>query len=407
MKEEKESTKEVIHEIVRLILVLSFALLLAMVSSLRAIAINGRSSTSFYGYQEDVKHSELYQKLDFDLLELGTQKLSIHSYTQISKDISANDDIETKIRNAYFNWKENALDIRVGRQFISRGIGRASIDGLMVQYQQSGAFSITGYAGTESPFDSVDVRSWSDGNTIGSYVSLDCFKNSFIGVSWVRKERNNECDRHAIGFDTDSRVSVIRLYSQGEMNILEGEVNKILAGIGYRASRKAQLYTEYRYSKPAFRKSSVFNEFEINSAQQLRVGINCVCIELLRISGEYSLLNKSAVSHRVHGEISSRNISIGYIYGSGYGGSENSVIVNMKLAIANRFRLGAGARYSKYSLSERLHVSDESITTHINCSYRFMRNWDLSARVENYKNKHYEYDTRVVINTTILFHQHK
>ncbi len=265
-----------------------------------AVRLTGTSSTALYtqevagsGAEEKFENrARLYERIRFGLTDFAGSGLSFHGFLTARNDLTneAFADTRTRLYHAYLRYHRPSkhrdgirLDTRLGRQWISVGVGSGTIDGAALSVDRTGWGGITLFAGTLG----IDARDqWrfdqpTDSQRFGAEVRLrPRFREGAepeVAASFADTRRNDLDESRRIGARASLLVRrQLRLWSQVQHDLHLDETFSTAAGIDFsKSSSGFRAWAEFHRRTPALAADSYFRKFKsvTKPITQLRGGL--------------------------------------------------------------------------------------------------------------------------------------
>lgn len=357
----------------------------------QAASISGRSSTVLEWFDDADEDTAIgaYQYLQFSARDLPGG-LDFHGYGRLAEDLKNEVDLDSRLYYAYLDvlGSLSFLDLRLGRQFVSTSAGASLLDGLKLDYNGRGPFSMSLYGGGDvSYYDGYDSKDWLAG-VEGSFSPSQNFKSS---VSYLQQWEDGDLAKELIGFDLDYDFQqALNLYGEVQYSWLTDEVTYFLAGVNYHRSRNWSLRGEYLYSLPVFSATSIYSVFAASEYQEasleatyrLAKGLNA----FTRLNNEfYDEYDDAYVVEAGIEKLRTGKFS-GYLVGTYRDDEGGQDLYGAKVRAAyvlhEKFEAGVGAHIDV--LERRLDDDDETTSSRIwaDATTRLTRTVSLQGKVE-------------------------
>ena len=280
---------------------LAFSLFLAGIAG--AGQISGQAGWTFYEYQSQYpdtvganpsiapSHLISTQILSLDLRKFGASGLSFHTFLRNQSRLAPADSTGSTFRlyGAYLDYRRAGAPfyLRAGRQFAVVGIASGTLDGLKARYDIGKRGSLTGFAGLESPYDSLRASSWKDGGMAGAEVSLRLPRESYLSLSGWQLNRYGTLAKRRVGGDwVTGMVPGTDLSGHLEGDLIKNRLHRAVWRAEYHSWSRLALFARYEYRKPVFGEGSIFNTFQVSSNQEAGAGLSLKAWRGLSLFGE-------------------------------------------------------------------------------------------------------------------------
>jgi hypothetical protein len=352
------------------------------------------------------------QQLCLDFSDIATDGLSFHTFVRALKDFNSEDSSDMKrilkIYNLYTEYgSHNRGFIRLGRQFLSFGVGKGSIDGATGQLVIPGMARLTAFAGLGVQSESLSVQAWEESRTLGGQLSVQYLHKTDITASFVEKAVRDTSTEQKMRLDLRTELRPgLRPYVGADFDFVESTLSRLYAGFADNRTDKLSSYINYSYLKPAFPKNSFFHKLENEGYSRVRAGVTfnpawVADFTVTFVSSIYETDNAHYLEVSADGEW----LSLGAGHSFGYGGERTGVFASASYPVFKTLNLDAGLDYAVYRFTEEDAVSSDEndIAGYTGAKWKPFANVDIGARVENLVNQDYEYDVRFVSNISIGF----
>jgi len=373
------------------------------------VELKSNITTYFNSYQtqdlytgEKTSFLRAYQSFKFDLNQIGTKNLSVHTYFRSTTDFlnENSTDPSTKVYNAYIDWKniKKILDLRLGRQFLYVGVGNGTMDGFRFDFKPKVKVQLTGYIGFQLPEDQwTKVDSWNKSHIFGGELATTYLRDTRFAVSYVQKERDKALEQHFIGVNATHRHCKLDFFSQFYYDLVYKKAqNFTLRGNGSSLWGKLYLSAEYQYRRPSIYSNSIFNVFKQDTYSILRFNGAYQPVKNFKFSSEYDLtLYESGNSTRFRFGFEYAYIGLGMYLRRGYGGESNGVYGKLIYTLNKNFAFSASADYGRYKIDEEQESKDDVFALASRVEWEPVRNLRLAVELQDVRNKIRSYDLRL------------
>jgi hypothetical protein len=371
---------------------------------IHATTFTGRFTTSAYTY-EDTTENFLrgFQTARIEVKDIGDSRFSFHTYLRGTTDLLTEgpSDPKADILNGFLRYKGNDFTVKAGRQQIFEGVGIGTIDGANVRVQVSDLFRSAVYVGTESPLnESFELTSWDEGNVMGVHVESDKIPKTDIGVSYVRKERNEKLYEEIMGTDLRKKISDrIHVYGRLDWDFIQKEMRRIEGVARVSPTKDLNLTGEYIRRTPRVSPRFLFKIFPLNTNFEAGLSGTYRVSSLLSFKGRYALVHydfDDDNSHRIDVGLNIKDGSFGYTRRMGYGGEKDGVYVGCFHSFSNDIWVRARVEYATYALIEEAAEKDDILTSNVGINYRPAKQISFTLEGQGFTNKLYDNDIRVL-----------
>lgn len=238
-----------------------------------ALSVSGRSSTEIEWFDNADEETAVpfYQYLLLNVNNIDDNGLTFRGYGRAADDLASEEDVDSRLYYAFLEKKGlwDAVDVRLGRQFISTSAGASIMDGLHLTYHGLGPFDVTLFGGGDvAYYEGYNAEDLID----GIELSGTFFDGLQLGVSYLQKWDESELANELIGLDLDYDLNqMLHLYSETQFDYLSNSVSYFLGGMRYHQNANWSLRGEYLYSLPVFSSTSIYSVFAVNEYQEIFV----------------------------------------------------------------------------------------------------------------------------------------
>jgi hypothetical protein len=393
-----------------------------------AIRLQGTSSTAFYsqevsksGAGDDFENrTRAFERLRFDVFELGTPNLSFHGSLTARNDLSNQSlgDTRTRLYNGYLEYRPRpagtrklCFQSRLGRQWVTAGVGTGTMDGLLVQFDRPEWGGLTVYGGTLGIDSREELRidSPDDSRRIGAELRIRPRVSETVSpeikASFADTRRDDADESRRLGLRGALRFRrQLQLWTELRHDFVLDRTYGTAAGFEYfRAARYLRVWGEYNRRTAALPATSFFAFWDSKPVTQMRGGVG------FGIAGPYRAnleVNRTELESETANEASStehasayrivlqRNaVQLGARIESGFAGDRVGLVASATHRIGERWDLLADLGWQTYDwgstdLTEN-HVASgifaatfkATPTTHITGQLETLNNWDLKQDV--------------------------
>jgi len=242
-----------------------------------AASISGRSSTVIEWFDTAGGDTAVpaFQYLQLNVRDIGSDGYNFYGYGRLGYDLadelSSNSNYDdSRLYLAYLEksgFLSEALDLRLGRQFISTTAGASVMDGLRLDYGFLEKYKLTLFGGG----DVVYYEGYSAKDLVlGTEISGRFFNSLDLGLSYVGKVDGGRLAQQLIGFDVEYDYDKkLFLYSETQYDYLSDRVSYFLAGSHYYLSPRWSARLEYLYSLPVFSATNIYSVFAVDEYQEV------------------------------------------------------------------------------------------------------------------------------------------
>jgi hypothetical protein len=406
-----------------------------------ALILRGTSSTAVYTQEvarggtgdEFENRTRLFERLRFDLLDLGDPRLTLHTYLTARNDLTNEsiDDTRARLYLGYLEWRADRgvqrpfrYSARAGRQWVSAGVGSGTVDGIWLQADHRRWAGIALFAGTLGIEDRDDLRfdSPDDSRRLGGEVRLhpvwgDGTTEPEIAVSFADTRRDDIEDARRVGLRGSLFVRrQLRLWSETRHDFLLDRTFGSAAGIEFmKPARALRVWAEYNRRTPDIPASSVFAVFDTKPVAALRGGIGMGLggpyrgsIDITRTDfkapaytvsiGDAQVVSRSKVDRATtYRFVLQRGaVQAGIRFESGFGGDRFGLVASADREFGEKWDARIDLGYESYDYGS-LVTEDNTVSSGLLAvGYRPWRMTKVTAQIEGLNNRDLKRDVRLL-----------
>lgn len=414
-----------------------FVIVLMYSSFLQSQTINARLSTYFYSWQRydsltlngenpSTKHIRGYQNL---LLELSSGKWSFNALTQTEEDIvnKTSNGFNYRIYNFFLKGNNlfNVLDFKFGRQWISAGAGKGSIDGISLKLKlgKNKEYQFVAYGGALTPMNyrAEEYPELKNHYSIGGQFLYYGIKNLTLGLSYNNKHRKSKpyftiradsvfntkeyyvdidspADQIA-GIDADYTDSknqhnfyLKAYYDISRNKFLRGEINA-----RFNLTQKLKLSAGFSYREPMLSYNSIFWVFNYSKNQEIEGGVDYLIWKNINIFAKVSnVFYKNSNSLKFQGGFNHPSFGASFVKYTGYSGESDGIVGYFYRDIyRSKLSVNVNLNYSRYKISEFTENGRiTSLSGLLGFTFRPFRTISLDIQGQFIRNRIYKTDFR-------------
>jgi hypothetical protein len=238
----------------------------------QAASVSGRASTVVEWFDDANEDTAvpLYQYLQLNVRDMGGKGYTFSGYGRLGDDLKNEVDAKSRLYYAFIEKKgflTEALDMRLGRQFISVTAGASLMDGLKLDYRFAKRYKLSLFGGGDvtyyEGYNAQDV-------IVGGELSGRFLDGLDLGLSYVQKLDSGNMSHELFGLDVEWDIrKALYLYSETQYDYLSDRVSYFLGGAKYHLSEDWTARVEYLYSLPVFSASSIFSVFAVEEYEEV------------------------------------------------------------------------------------------------------------------------------------------
>jgi hypothetical protein len=400
--------------------------------------VNFRFGTHFYTWQKYdslsttgnntfTTHMRGYQNY---LLEMNKGKWSFNTLAQTEEDVVKKVDrgFAYRFYNLYIKGTNlfNVLDLKLGRQYVTAGAGRGTIDGayLKLKFGKEKQFQIAGYGGYLTPweYDFQNYPALKDNFSVGGQLLFYGVKDLSVGLSYNLKKRKPEsyyaprADSLFYGrnvlIDVDSRADQM---AGLDLNYLDAkhnhnffakvyyDLNRNLLSRGefnarFSISNQVKVSAGYSYREPQLSYNTIFWVFDVQKNQELETGLDYILKHNLNLFARVSdVFYNTGNSLKFQLGVSHPSFGLSLIKYTGYAGESDGVYGYFNHdVVKNLLAVTSSLNYSKYKISEYSSDRLNSFSGLLGLVYRPIPQLSFDLQGQFLTNRIYTFDTRVL-----------
>jgi hypothetical protein len=422
--------------------ILTTVFLLFFITAIQSQTVNFRVSTSFYSWRTAdsitsnttyTTHVKGYQNLLFDV---SYGKIGINFSTQIDEDIvkKIGRGFSYRFYNLYIKGSNlfNVLDFRLGRHYLSAGVGKGAIDGLSFKIKagKKKEIQFTGYGGIFTPlnydFDNYSSIKIKDNYFVGGQIAYYGVKDLGVSISYTNKHKKPvpyTADRldsffntKSVTIDIDSRADQLAgldfSYSYGLKFYISGKayydlnLKKFSRGEAYaKVSPMNNLWVNasYTYTEPLLSYNTIFWVFEHKQYQEIGLGADYLLKKTYNLFIKFGtvLFNEKDTSNssfKLDVGFNHPNYGLSYTRYFKYAGESDGVYgYYTRDLLKSKLACNLSLAYSRYRISEYSTEKVNSFSGILGFTYRPIPQFSVDVQGQVVINRIYKTDTRAFV----------
>jgi hypothetical protein len=428
----------------RKLILISFILVFAFLTSGFSQSLNLRLNSSFYTWKKldeipavgtsatYTTHLTGYQNMAFDL-NFGN-KWTLSSSIQTDEDVVNKNGrgFSYRFYDAFLKGSNlfNALDLKLGRQYVSAGSGRGTIDGahFKLKLGEKKEFQIIGYGGYLTPLDynfEGYNKKLKENFLAGGQFLYYGVKDLSVGLNYSNKNRamdpyytvraDEVFNNKTVYIETESRAEqtagldlTYRLmkkhnlygrayYDFNQNKFYKGEFNGIFA-----LNDRFKFSVGYFYKEPQLSVNTIFWVFNYQKYQEVQTGLDYstkLAGKDINIYGRFSgVFYENANSLKIQLGISSASCGLGITKYTGYAGeSEGAYAYANHDIVKSMLTLTSSLNYSRYNLGNYNKDKVNVFGGTLGLTYRPVSRFSIDAQGQLMTNEIYKNDARFLI----------
>ncbi len=376
-------------------------------------------------------HLRGYQNLAFDL---NFGKWTVSSFIQTDEDVikKVGRGFSYRFYDAFIKGTNlfNALDLKLGRQYVSAGSGRGTIEGanFKLKLGQKKQLQISAYGGYLTPLD-YDFKGYkyklTDNFLAGGQAMYYGVPDLSVGLSYSMKKRaldpyytlradelfnpktvyieTESKSEHYGGLDLAYRLNkkhnfyAKAYYDINRMKFQRGEFNANIA-----LNSRLKFTAGYLYREPRIAYNSIFWVFEQKRYHEVEGGLDYAADLLgtnLNIYGRFGgVFYEDDHSFKIQLGASSQWYGLGITKYTGYAGESEGVYAYFnREMIKSLLTLTSSLNYSRYNLGNENVEKSEAFGGMLGLTYRPISRISFDAQGQFITNEIYKFDTRFLV----------
>lgn len=419
-------------------LVMFFALLASGLSQ----TLNLRFNNAFYtwkrvdsltGSNADATyttHLKGYQNLAFDL---NFGKWTLSSFVQTDEDIINKIDRGFSFRfyDAYLKGNNlfNVLDLKLGRQYVSAGSGRGTIDGahFKLKLGDRKQYQIVGYGGYLTPlaYDFQGYKQLKDNFLAGGQFLYYGVKDLSVGLSYAMKRRGMDpyytirpdelFNPKVVYIETESKSEQIagadvsyrinkkhNVFGRAYYDINMKKLYKAEINGNFALTDKVKFSVGYYYKQPQISYNTIFWVFNYKKYQEVEAGIDYAARIFgtdANVYGRFGgVFYESDNSLKFQFGVSNPWYGLGVVKCTGYAGETEGAFGYFNHDLyKNQFVLTSNLSYSRYNLGNYNADKVDVFSGALGLTYRPVNHFSIDAQGQFMTNEIYKFDTRFLL----------
>ena len=420
-------------------LVLTLLLLAATTSY--AQVINGRLTTSVYGWQGRTATSALdkvtylrgYENVQLDVFH---EKFSFSTNFQVANDFASTLSQDPELRLSTFSLKArriaDMIDISAGRQYVFAGVGNGIIDGAVTKFSyMDGKVTAQLYGG----YNVIQTRTINlnkkllDNGLYGGQITATPLQDMIVGFSYMKRTHKPDAvtlqrvdslfhpytvvmyysptEEDYASFDAEYLFSTkLRTYGRFDYDLNFERIarGELVARVG--VMNQLNVTAEYIYRQPRLGYNSIFSVFSTNSTQEIEGGVEYDFSSTFRTFARFGYVKYvDDNSQRIRFGGTYEFLSAAFTKNLGYAGDLNGLSLQAAYPMMEQLitpTLGVG--YASYKLAKDA-PSNTTMNGMVGVTYRLTTILSADVQLQYIKNTLYDSDTRIFVKFSYLFNK--
>jgi hypothetical protein len=422
--------------------ILGLFILMAIAASNPAAAIRlmGSSSTAVYAqkiptletpdtFQNQIR---LFERLRFDLLDIASPALSFHGFFTSFDDAAHQSigDTRTRLYNGYLEYRQmkpmrlNFHPVaRLGRQWVSSGVGSGTMDGLLLQADQADWGGLTLFGGTLG-IDRVEqtrLDSPNASNRLGGEIRVHPrFSDQTepeVAVSYAVTHRDKKMEASRIGMRGNLRVRrELRLWTEIRHDFALDRTYGTAAGVELlKPAHNLRTWFEYNRRTSDLPATNFFSMFDQRPISSIRGGLGFGVGGPYRIAFDFDRIDfRNQVTYVNNGQgtqvsrltvdrsksframLSRGWMEIGARFTSGFGGKQTGLVLSGNQDFG-KLGLNVDVDYLKYDYGDNSLEDNDATAGTFAASYQVLPMTRATVQVEALNNRDLKRDVRLLV----------
>lgn len=428
----------------RKLILVTFVLIFAFLSTGFSQSLNLRFNNTFYTWKrlDEVPaagtsatyttHLTGYQNLAFDF-NFGN-KWTLSTSVQTDEDVVKKNGrgFSYRFYDAYLKGSNlfNVLDLKLGRQYVSGGSGRGTIDGahFKLKFGERKEYQVIGFGGYLTPlaydFEGYNKKLTENFLAGGQFLYYGV-KDLSVGLSYANKQRavdpywtirpDENFNQKDVLIETESRAEqyggldlTYRImkkhnlygrayYDFNKKKFYKGEFNGIFA-----LNDKIKFSVGYFYKEPQLSVNTIFWVFNYQKYQEIQSGLDYTTKILgkdVNIYGRFGgVIYEKDNSLKFQLGLSGASYGLGITKYTGYAGESEGAFAyyNCDL-VKTKLALTSSLNYSRYNLGNYSTDKVDVFGGTLGFTYRPVSRFSIDAQGQFMTNEIYKFDTRFLL----------
>jgi len=404
-----------------------------------AVRLQGTSATAAYvqkvakgGTGDDFENrTRLFERIRFDLLDLGNPDLSFHTLLTARNDVTNQrlQDTRTRLYAGYLEYRpaprsENNLrySLRFGRQWVQGGVGSGTLDGFAAQTDHPRWGGLTVFGGTLGIDSREQLRldAPKDSRRLGAELRIRPRVSEAaipeVSVSFADTRRNDRDESRRLGARGSLRIRrQLRFWSEVRHDFLLDRTYGTAAGVEFiKPERGLRIWGEWNRHTTALPATSFFAFFDQKPIAELRGGTGFGLGGAYRLSVDFSrtdfkrqaryvsIEDKRVSRARVDRATSYRmvlqrgSVQLGGRIESGFGGDRASLVASASQEIGTCWRFDLDVGIQDYDFGHSPLDDNSAASGLLAATYKMSTDTRITAQLEGLNNRDLKHDMRLL-----------
>ncbi|MCB9070246.1 MAG: hypothetical protein H6629_20920 [Calditrichae bacterium] len=366
------------------------------ISAMGQVRVSGSFQTSVYSFErpDAVQQGDFYQALRLKMFSNSYPQFALNTYLRVAKQGNAS--WNERLYNLYADWKDakNVVQVRLGRQFVYKGVINGTMDGALVSASPLKNLKIGAFLGVETPFDREMRLVSTDSSAVGGFLAYRFSRKLAVDLSYFQRQRNSLNIWHLAGAALHGEVRKDLFY---QVQIDHNMETEKLQGMRYRLNyymNKWSFTGEYDFQRPRVWEDSYFRIFSSSREYQQYRGAVTYDLDPVQIGAQYLFTDyEYDQASQVILNAGNRWGLIGLVFQGGYAGDNTGVYGDVRYPIMSNLTLKLYGSYNNYQ-RHLVEISEDAIAFSGGVDFRPWEFLSLMADVEQSSNSFYDNDVR-------------
>ncbi|MBT4609016.1 MAG: hypothetical protein HOC05_03170 [Gemmatimonadetes bacterium] len=402
--------------------------LFATLGTANATVIDGRLTTSALAYEASptdsasVTHLRTYAALRLKVTDLGDRRVSLTTYLRATTDLSerAGDDPALRPVSTYLRFKDDHLDLRLGRQYLYAGVGYGQVDGVRADFRIA-RMRLTLHGGALVPvYGEVGLGSFSDAHLWGLRLSTDRFAGVDVAISYADRERDplpyksagqysgfvgqpESVHRQLVGIDARRRFGVHNVHGRLDWDLVSEHLRRAEVGARVAVHPRLSLSADWLRREPALFTSSILSVFAAEGFDEVTLRARYQVHDKLSVGAHVAAVTYDTDDSQRLGVSASfgRHLTLGYSRSQGYAGGSDGLSGSLLYSLSDKLMLRGQLGIASY---ERVADDREDLLSGVAAAtYRASRQLSIDAQLQAMRNPAYDADLRLLLRASWRF----
>ncbi len=415
------------------------ALAVFAATDVAAVRLLANSSTAAYVQQvakggsgdKFENMTRAYERLRFDVSDFSGAKLSLHGFLTARNQLTGPGagGTRTRLYHGFLQYRSLPTgpgllryDARLGRQWVTSGVGSGTVDGLSLRLDRGGWGSLTAFGGTlgsdrrdrgglDKPSQSLRF-----GGELELHPQLAAGADPNLAISFAQTRKNDMDDYQRLGGRASLLVRErLRLWSELRHDFLLEKTYGTAAGVEYlKRTKGLRAWAEYNRRSPALGATSVFAFFDTKEVSEFRAGIGSRVFGPYSASFDFARTDfKGGINNVVLGDsivtrakvdrskafrftVGRGAYSVGARFESGFAGDRTDLVLSGMHDFGEKLNVRVDIGYQDYKYGETDYENNTAASGLVALAYRVAPDTKITAQIEGLNNRDLSQDIRLL-----------